>query len=112
MLSGPTGDRTPAKVSSDADRELQNRRNHNDAFGLVEQDLRNPVGDIHDFLEDLAARCKALLFPAFRRRESGTRQENGDDKNSGFFHGMAPKLSYDSLATIGRRQLAWGTVLS
>ena len=79
MLPGAACDGTATKIASDPKSELQDRRNHNDALGLAEQVLWNPVGDIHDFLEDLATRCKALLFPAFRRRESGTRQKNGDD---------------------------------
>src|SRR6266404_8442488 len=44
MLAGSAGDRTPPEVASDADRELQNRRNHNYAFGLVEKFLRIPSG--------------------------------------------------------------------
>src|SRR6266478_1691294 len=65
--AGSAGDRSSAEVASDADCELQNRGNHNDAFGLVEQILRNAVGDVHNFLEHLATCCKALLFPAFTR---------------------------------------------
>jgi len=93
MLPGAACDGTATKIASDAKRELQHRGNHNDALGLAEQVLRNPIRDIHDFLEDLATRCKALLFPAFRRRERGTRQKNGEDKNSGFFHGAGPLAS-------------------
>ena len=102
VLTRSAADRTPTEVSPNADRELQNCGNHNDAFGLVEQFLRNPVGDIHNFLEDLATRFQALLFPAFIRREGGTREENGDDKDTGFFHGSAPKHLLDSCA-IGSR---------
>ena len=55
MFAGATRDRTPAEIASDANRELQDGRNHNDAFGLVEQVLRDSVGDVHDFLQHLAA---------------------------------------------------------
>jgi len=44
MFAGATRDRTPAEIASDANRELQDGRNHNDAFGLVEQVLRDSVG--------------------------------------------------------------------
>src|SRR2546425_11734790 len=105
MLAGSAGDRTPAEVAADADRELQNRRNHNDAFGLVEQVLRNPVGDVHDFLEHLAARFQSLSLPAFIRCEGRTRQKNGDSNSTGFSHGITPKHLLDSCAPGWRQQL-------
>src|SRR5438445_11855255 len=107
MLAGSAGDRTPPEVASDADRELQNRRNHNDAFGLVEQILRNPVGNVQNFLEHLATYFEALLFPALIRCESGTRQENGDDKNTDSSHDTTPKHLLDSCAINIGRQPAW-----
>src|SRR5262249_26224545 len=72
MLACAASDRTPTEVAPDTDRELQNGRNHNHAFGLVEQLLWNPVGDVHDFLEHLATGFEAFLFPAFIRCERRT----------------------------------------
>src|SRR5712671_3911225 len=91
VLAGPAGDRTPAEVASDPDCEFQNRRNHNDAFGLVEQILRNPIGDVHNFLEYLTARFQALLLPALTRAESRTRHKNGYDKSNSSSHGITPE---------------------
>src|SRR5712671_5857886 len=107
VLAGPAGDRTPAEVASDADCELQNRRNHNDAFGLVEQILRNPVGNVQNFLEHLATSFEALLFPALIRCESGTRQKNGDNKNADLPHGTAPKHLLDSRVIRVTRRPPW-----
>jgi len=73
VLASTAGDHTPAEIASDANRELQDGRNHYDAFGLVEQILRNPIRDVHNFLEHLGARFEALLFPAYICCESGTR---------------------------------------
>src|SRR5260221_6725607 len=86
VLAGSAGKHSPAEVASDADCELQNRRNHNDAFGLVEQVLRNPVGDVHNFLEHLTARFQPLLLPALIRAEDRTRHKNGYDKGTRFSH--------------------------
>src|SRR6266436_3184594 len=93
VLAGSAGDRTPAEVASDAYCELQDRRNHNDTFGLLEQVLGNPVGDVHNFLEHLSTRLEAFLFPAFIRCESGTSQKNGNHKNTGFSHGCSSRIS-------------------
>jgi len=102
VLTRSAADRTPTEVSPNADRELQNCGNHMTHSACLSSSLGNPVGDIHKFLEDLATRFQALLFPAFIRREGGTREENGDDKDTGFFHGSAPKHLLDSCA-IGSR---------
>jgi hypothetical protein len=77
VLACSAGDRAPAKVASDTDCELQNRRNHNDTFGLAQQFLRNPVRDVHDFLEYLTTRFQSLLLPALIRAEGGTRHQYG-----------------------------------
>ena len=63
VLASAAGDYTPAEVASDPNCELQNRRDHNDAFGLVEQILRNTVRDVHNFLEHLAARFRGAFVP-------------------------------------------------
>src|SRR6266699_2741088 len=76
VLAASAGDHTPAEVTSDPDCEFQNRRNHNDAFGLVQQVLRNAVRDVHDFLEHLTARFQALLLPALTRAEGRIRQKH------------------------------------
>jgi hypothetical protein len=89
-----TRNRIPAEIASYANREFQDRRNHNDALGLVEEVLRNPVGDVHNFLEHLAARFKSLLLSAFIRCECRTRQEHGDDKNTGFSHDTTPIIYF------------------
>jgi len=56
VLAGSAGDPTASEFASDPDGELQNQRNHNDAFGVVEQALRNRVPDVHNFVADLTAR--------------------------------------------------------
>src|ERR1700746_4031266 len=106
MCAGSAGDRTSAKIASDADREFQNRRNHNYAFSLIEQLLRNPVGDVHNFFEHLTTGFKAFLFPAFIRCERGTCKKDGDDKKTAFSHGTTPKHLVDSFLVIGRSQLS------
>jgi len=91
VLAISAGDHTAAEVASDADCELQNRRNHNDAFGLVEQIFRNAIRDVHNFLEHLTARFKALLLPALIRADGRTRHKNGYDSSTSFSHGVAPE---------------------
>jgi hypothetical protein len=57
---------------------------------LLEKVLGNPIGDVHDFLEHLAAHFEPLLFSALICRQRRTSQEHGDDKNGGFSHNSTP----------------------
>ena len=98
VLASSAGDHTPAEVTSDPDSEFQNRRNHHDAFGLVQQVLRNAIRDVHNFLEHLTARFQALLLPALTRAEGRARHKNGYDKSTGFSHGITPERLFDSCA--------------
>jgi len=84
VLTGSARDSTAAEVASDPDREFQNGRNYNDAFGLVEQILRNTVGDVQNFSEDLSAGVEALLLPGFIGCENGTNQKSSNDKDTSF----------------------------
>src|SRR5260370_16058142 len=93
VLARSASDRTPAEVASDTDCELQNRRNHNDAFGLAQQVLRNPVRNVHNFLEYLTARFQSLLLPAVTRAEGRTRHKNGCDKSTNFSHRLLQRIS-------------------
>src|SRR5260370_37243800 len=96
VLASSAGDHTPAEVPSDAYGELQNRRNHNDAFGLVEQILRNPIRDAQNFVEHLTARFQALLLPALIRAEGRTRHKNDYNNSTGLSHGISPEVLFDS----------------
>src|SRR6266853_5580868 len=98
VLARSASDRTPAEVASDTDCELQNRRNHNDAFGLAQQVLRNPVRNVHNFLEYLTARFQSLLLPALTRAERRTRHKNGCDESNSFSHEFTPERLSDSCA--------------
>src|SRR5260370_1282848 len=99
-----TGRWSPPEVASNADCELQDRRNHNDAFGLVEQILRNPVGDVQNLLEHLATGFESLLLPGFICCEYGTREENGADKNTDFSQSTTPVHLVDCCAVRLRRK--------
>jgi hypothetical protein len=112
VLASSAGDHTAAEVASDADCKLQNRRNHNDAFGLVEQIFRNAIRDVHNFLEHLTARFQALLLPALIRAEGRTRHKNGYDNSTSFSHGIAPEGLVDSCAAAGKQQLCQCSGLS
>src|SRR5260370_41556855 len=83
----------PSETASDAECELQDRRNHDDTLGLVEQILRQPIGDVHYFLEHLAAGFQPFLLPALIGCESGACQKDGHDKNTDFSHDTAPRYS-------------------
>src|SRR6516162_3591585 len=94
MLAGSAADGAAPKVAAYAKGKLHHRRNHNDAFRLVEQVLRNPVGNIHDLLEHLAAGGEAFLFPAMIGRKSGASQQKSYDRNPQFSHDATPNLDW------------------
>jgi hypothetical protein len=99
VLTGSARDCTTAEVASDPDREFQNGRNYYDAFGLVEQILRNTVRDVQNFSEDLSAGVEALLLPGFIGCENGTSQKSSNDKDTNLSHDTSPKTSARFLRT-------------
>src|SRR5258707_11418347 len=92
VLARSASDRPPGEVGVDTDCELQNRRNHNDAFGIAHQVLRNPVRNVHNYLESLTARFQSLLLPALTRAEGRTRHKNGCDKGTNFSHRLLQRI--------------------
>ena len=74
-LAGSADHRAAAVAAADAHGDLRHRRNDDDAFGLVEQLLRDVVGDVEDLLHDDAGILQARLFLVGGTERHGTQHD-------------------------------------
>src|SRR5579864_1275303 len=78
MFAAAAGHHAAAVAATDSECTLLDRREHDDALGLVEQILRNIVRDIEDFLQNFARVFHAIDFALVVDGEA----ETSKDRNS------------------------------
>ena len=79
MLTGAACHRTATVAAADKKRSLEHRRKDDEAFGLINQVLRNVIGDVHDFFDHLPAILQTfgfLLIPRGQERQRKERQRH------------------------------------
>src|SRR2546430_8552801 len=100
MFTGSADHRATAVTGAHDKCSLHDRRINYDAFGLVDQVLRNIIRNIHDFLEDNAAIFEAIGFLLIltcsgqRTRQDDERgQECCEFLHDALLHGIYSRLN-------------------
>src|SRR6266404_2267912 len=90
MFAGAAGHGATAVAAADHKSRLENRGINNDAFGLVDQVLRNVIRNIHNFLDDGAAIFQPVGFFFIFRAERQTQNGQGKKHGHKLLHKKSP----------------------
>jgi len=74
--AAPASHNAATVAAADANRELQHRRQNDDAIRLVENALRNTIGGFENFLHDLPSIFDPVGFFVLSEKRNCERQHN------------------------------------